>query len=359
MGKLGNCIMLFIAVLYMITMLVGCRGKNNLKSTYSISQFENSMKDKGYKFEIKDVQQDFLPTERKRMMIDENAIDIYLFNNNKAMENEANYIDNDGFSYNNGYKSVHVSWVSLPHFYKKGTLIVQYIGEDKKIISDLKDILGEQFAGDKQNQDINAIEQIRETQSNPVKNSKPNTGDSEVDVLSQLANQEFFIQGENLYNADDKTIVEFGKAFIDLYNGAVANQEKVSFEKYISNENLLKFTDKMLELTQKQDLLGKNIINYGLKNEFEQVELEYIQDNLCYMGVPFKFKGSGMRGSLLITSENKSLKLVDLYFGSKDGIDTFSTGHHSIRKVENPNLWNDKEWVRGVFDKLEDFESRH
>lgn len=359
MGKLGNRIVLFIAVLYMVTMLVGCREENNLKSTYSISQFENSMKDKGYKFEIKDVEQSFIPTARKRMIIDDNAIDIYLFNNDKEMENEASHIDNDGFCYDNGSKSVIVCWIASPHFYKEGSLIVKYIGEDKKIISDLKDILGGEFAGDKQDQDINAIEQIRETQLNPVENSKQTTGYSEVDVLSQLANQEFFIQGENLCNADDKTIVEFGKAFVNLYNGAVANQEKVSFEKYISNENLLKFTDKMLELTQKQDLQGKNIINYGLKNEFEQVELKHIQDNLCYMGVPFKFKGSGMRGSLLITSENKSLKLVDLYFGSKDGVDTFSTGHHSIRKVDNPNLWNDKEWVRVVFDKLEDFEERH
>lgn len=56
---------------------------------------------------------------------------------------------------------------------------------------------------------------------------------------------------------------------------------------------------------------------------------------------------------MLITSENKSLKLVDLYFGNKDGVDTFATGHSAVRKVDNPDLWNDEEWVRDVFDKLE------
>jgi len=40
-----------------------------------------------------------------------------------------------------------VDWVSFPHFYKKGSIIVQYIGEDEKMISDLKDIFGDQFAG--------------------------------------------------------------------------------------------------------------------------------------------------------------------------------------------------------------------
>jgi hypothetical protein len=87
-------------------------------------------------------------------------------------------------------------------------------------------------------------------------------------VLNQLENQDFSTQGENLCNADDETIVEFGKAFVNLFNGAVAEQKKVSFEKYISNQNLRKFTDKMLELTQKQDLIGGKAHSYGLKNEF-------------------------------------------------------------------------------------------
>ena len=146
MVKLHNSILVIITTLFLMTLLAGCNSKNNTKSTYSIKQFENAMKDKGYTFEIKDVKQDFLPTTRKRMIIDKEAIDIYIFSNDKSMEDEANHIV-DGGNYNDGYKSVKVSWGSFPHFYKKGSLIVQYIGEDEKIISDLKDILGEQFAG--------------------------------------------------------------------------------------------------------------------------------------------------------------------------------------------------------------------
>ncbi|MGE5628059.1 MAG: hypothetical protein ACM3X7_08050 [Solirubrobacterales bacterium] len=146
MVKIGNRILVFITVLF-ITVLVGCSGENHTKNNFNIEQFKNAMKDKGYNFEIKDVQQDFLPTTRKRMMIDDEAIDIYLFSNDENMENEASHIDSGGCSYSNDSKSLNVSWISFPHFYKKGSLIVQYIGEDKKIISDLKDILGEQFAG--------------------------------------------------------------------------------------------------------------------------------------------------------------------------------------------------------------------
>lgn len=179
---------------------------------------------------------------------------------------------------------------------------------------------------------------------------------STENVLNQLANQDFSIEGENFYNADDETIVEFGKAFINLFNGAVADQKKVSFEKYISKKNLLKFTDKMLELTQKQDLLGGNTINYGLKNEFNQAKLQHMEDNLCYLELQFEFEGSGMGCKMLITTENKSLKLADFYFGSKDGVDTFATGHPAEREINDSNLWENEEWVKGVFNKLEDFD---
>lgn len=146
MGKLGNRILLFI-IIFLITMLIGCGSKNNSKNTFNIKQFQNEMKARNYNYEIKDVPQDFLPTTRKRMIIDNKAIDIYLFSSNKNMENEARHIDSGGCQYDNGSKAVNVSWVSYPHFYKKGNIIVQYVGEDKKIMSDLKDILGEQFAG--------------------------------------------------------------------------------------------------------------------------------------------------------------------------------------------------------------------
>lgn len=213
------------------------------------------------------------------------------------------------------------------------------------------------FVGCDQTYIIKDNELNGETQSDPTESSKLASNQSAKDLLN-LANQDFSIEGENLYNADDDTIVEFGKAFINLFNGAVAEQKKVSFEKYISNKNLQKFTDKMLELTQKQDLLGGNVINYGLKNEFNQVKLQHMEDNLCYLELQFEFEGSGMGCIMLITTENKSLKLVDLYFGSKDGVDTFTTGHPAEREINNPNLWENDEWVKGVFDKLEDFEER-
>lgn len=214
------------------------------------------------------------------------------------------------------------------------------------------------FAGCKQTDDAKKDILSSEVQSNQVQSNKEAFIESTEDVLDHLANQDFLILGENLCDADDKTIVAFGEACVNLYSGAVAEQQQVSFEKYISNKNLREFTDKMLELTQKQALQGGSSMNYGVENKFEQAKLQYIEENLYYVELPFQLGGSGMGCKMLITAENKSLKLVDLYFGGKDGVDTFATGHPAVRKINNDNLWEDEEWVRGVFDKLKDFEER-
>lgn len=178
-----------------------------------------------------------------------------------------------------------------------------------------------------------------------------------TEMLSDLANKEFSIKGEQISDRDKKTIVDFGKAFVNLYTGAVSEQETVSFENYISNENLLRFTNKMLELEQKQELKGGIGVIFGLKNKFKETELKKLDENIYHLSLTFSNQGSGMSCKLLVQSVNKSLKIVDLYFGNKNGVDTIATGHHKVRKLDNPKLWDDREWVDGVFEKLEKYES--
>lgn len=180
---------------------------------------------------------------------------------------------------------------------------------------------------------------------------------SAAGILSDLANQEFSIQAGQI-SEDDYTFMEaFGKAFTNLYTGAVAEQETVSFENYIANENLLHFTNKMLKLEQLQDLKGGNGIIFGLGNEFKEAELRRLDNNLYYLELTFSNQGSGMSCKLLVQSVNKSLMIVDLYFGNKDGVDTLATGHPAVRKLDNPKLWDDRKWIDGVMEKLRKYET--
>ena len=147
MKKQTKLLTSFAISMLLILAFVGCSGNSAKVNDYSIEQFAAELKNKNYDFELKDAKEDFLPTARKRLIIGNEAIEIYLYKSNKAMEEDSKRIDSGGCSYSNGNKSIEVSWTSLPHFYKKGNIIVQYVGENEKIISDLKNIFGVQFAG--------------------------------------------------------------------------------------------------------------------------------------------------------------------------------------------------------------------
>ncbi|WP_275297113.1 hypothetical protein [Clostridium sp. YIM B02569] len=140
----------------------------------TIDDFTSILKLNGYKLEVKDADEDFLPTTRKIITFGNEQLVVYIYNSNKEMEKDSLNINKDGFGYTitepwGEEKSKSASWSSYPHFFKKGNIIVQYIGKNEKIISDLKSILGEQFAGIKECRDISSSEQdIREIAFNQL-----------------------------------------------------------------------------------------------------------------------------------------------------------------------------------------------
>lgn len=141
---------------------------------FTNNDFISILKAKGYTLEVKDADEDFLSTTRKIITLGNEQIVVYIYNSNKEMEKDSLNIDIDGFGYTitepwGEQKPRNVSWISYPHFYKKGNIIVQYIGKNEKIISNLKDILGEQFAGVKECSDLSSTEQdIREIAFNQL-----------------------------------------------------------------------------------------------------------------------------------------------------------------------------------------------
>lgn len=142
-------LLLITLSLLILTTFIGCDNKQSSKSTFGLDQFTKQMKSKNYSFKVENVPKDFLPTTRKIMIIGKESLSIYLYDSDKEAEADAKRIDTMGASYTNGGHSVQVSWISPPHFYRKGAIIVQYVGGNEKIISDLKSILGNQFAGEK------------------------------------------------------------------------------------------------------------------------------------------------------------------------------------------------------------------
>lgn len=153
-----------------------------------------------------------------------------------------------------------------------------------------------------------------------------------------------------------QAVLEFSQNFINTLNGAIAKTGKVNLGEYIKNKNLLTFAYKMVELTHKQDVAGENMTTYGGNNKFGDSEIEELGEGVYYLYIPFECEGTGMVCQLLVKVLDENMEIVDFYFGSKDGIDTIATGHHTVRKVDDPERWNDEAWVAGVFSNIEDYE---
>ena len=135
-----------ILILLIVTVsLFGC------SKDASITDYEklvSNFKDLGFLIAEEDVGKDILQGQRKWLIInDEENLSVYLYKTNKEMEEDASYIDEGGTSYTDGKKNVEISWISDPHFYKKGNIIVLYVGKNQEIINTLEEIIDLQFAG--------------------------------------------------------------------------------------------------------------------------------------------------------------------------------------------------------------------
>ncbi len=142
-------VIIILLLLLMSTSLMGCKRKEISDKTFN--DFITKLEDKGYKVDAKDVDRDILAGKRKWLILNDTYnITIYLYESGEKMEEDASYIDKWGSGYNNGKTAINISWVSLPHFYKKDNMIVLYVGENTKIIAVIEEIVGEQFAGYKE-----------------------------------------------------------------------------------------------------------------------------------------------------------------------------------------------------------------
>lgn len=145
--KVLSGITAIVLLLILVAAYTTYHKENNTQSTVYLKELENELIGKGYRYTLQEAKRDFLPAARKRILLEDNVLDIYLFSSEKKMEQAAKNISPDGCGYKSNLKAIQVSWVSYPHFYKKGGLIVQYVGEDNSFLTELEAILGTQFAG--------------------------------------------------------------------------------------------------------------------------------------------------------------------------------------------------------------------
>lgn len=137
-----------LCVTILLLTLIGCNRSAQI-SYDAYEELVRNLENTGFTIESEDVEESILLGERKWLTINgSDNISVYLYENSDRMEKDASYLSNDGFSYNNGKKSIDIEWVSYPHFFKSENMIILYVGENSEIVEALKELVGPQFAGE-------------------------------------------------------------------------------------------------------------------------------------------------------------------------------------------------------------------
>ena len=90
-----------------------------------------------------DVSQSYFSVAGKVLYINGEELQVYEYPTPESAEAEAGSVSADGSTVGTAM----VDWISTPHFFRSGNLIVVYVGENQSVIQALQSLLGTQFAG--------------------------------------------------------------------------------------------------------------------------------------------------------------------------------------------------------------------
>ena len=89
------------------------------------------------------ISQPFFSVKGQQTMVGTETIQIYEYANAQSMEADASKISPNGGSIGTSM----MSWIGPPHFFKKGRILVLFIGSDRKTLDALTSAMRQQFAG--------------------------------------------------------------------------------------------------------------------------------------------------------------------------------------------------------------------
>ena len=89
------------------------------------------------------VEQPFFGVPAHVYVVEGGDVQVYQFASEDAAASEAAKVAPNGGTI--GTSSVH--WMAPPHFFRRGATIVNYLGDNKRVLAELERLLGPQFAG--------------------------------------------------------------------------------------------------------------------------------------------------------------------------------------------------------------------
>lgn len=150
---------------------------------------------------------------------------------------------------------------------------------------------------------------------------------------------------------DFETAYAMCVAALSDYYKAIWNGSDINLDSYFDNKNLKQYMKQ--KVNSQHNLLLKNKLTdnavTGLDTGVEKVEFVH-EGNFFYLKLDANVKkniGSFAEPTeFLIQSLNGRLIIVDWYSSGKDSYDSTVRGESQI--INNPNIWNNSEWVKNL-----------
>lgn len=133
-----------LTLLVVALVLVACGGQPASAQGYGTEEFLADLREKGVEAEKGDsLEQAFFSVIGTSVSLNGESIQVFEYDSAETMETDAVLVDASGSSIG----TTMVGWVATPHFYKKGRILVLYVGDNAEILEILESVLGPQFAG--------------------------------------------------------------------------------------------------------------------------------------------------------------------------------------------------------------------
>lgn len=139
---------LIVVLLLIATGDSDCRRKapsqDGAAATYGYTNLVNDLRAAGVEVETAgEVSQPFFSAKGKIIKSNGSDVQVFEYETAAAANAAASEVASDGRSIGRSYPS----WIAPPHFYKKGKIIVLYLGDNATVMKVLEAALGKQFAG--------------------------------------------------------------------------------------------------------------------------------------------------------------------------------------------------------------------
>lgn len=203
------------------------------------------------------------------------------------------------------------------------------------------------------------------TRNTPVV-SGDNSTDSTINTEIALSTEQKVLKDSPEYAAknegelsiqDSETAYELCVRALTDYYKAIWNGSDIELNTFIDNEYLKQYTRNKIQF--QYDVYGKfndKVQNIEI-NAWEVESTDDVDGGFLYLKLPSKIKKTvGSYGEVtefLVRNVNGKLVIVDWYTGAKDSYDFLVRGEDLT--IDNPNIWNDSEWVKKLNSKQIEF----